>query len=72
MPEPEATMLRRDHLLLKLQANEITRSEVMELRSILAKEKESAQKSGDVSRLVAIEISFAVLAAWLALSYPYF
>ena len=62
----EEMALRRDGLLAKLRANEITRAEAVELNDILLKERQAAQQRGDTAALVAIILGLALLAAFLA------
>lgn len=62
----EEMALRRDELLAKLRANEITRAEAVELNDILVREKGRAEDRGDTATLVAIILGLALLAAFLA------
>lgn len=55
--------LRRDELLLKLRANQISRSEAMELSDILVKEKKAAEDRKDAAALIAIILGLALLAS---------
>lgn len=58
-------VLRRDELLVKFKANEISRSEAIELNDILVKEQRNAQKRGDNSASVVIGLVLALLASRL-------
>lgn len=58
-------VLRRDELLVKLRANEISRSEAVELNDILIDEQRVAQERGDASTLVVIGLGLALLACKL-------
>ena len=58
--------LKRDELLVKLRANEISRAEAIELNDILLREKKTAQDRGDTATLVAIILGLALLASILA------
>ena len=58
--------LRRDELLVKLRANEISRSEAVELNDILVEERRAAQARNDAVALVAIILGLALLASILA------
>ena len=58
--------LRRDELLVKLRANEISRSEAVELNDILVEERRAAQERNDGVALVAIILGLALLASILA------
>ena len=56
---------RRDQLLAKLRANEITGAEAVELNDILLIDKQAAQQRGDAATLIAIILGLALLAAIL-------
>ena len=57
----EEMVLRRDALLAKMRANEISRAEAMELNDILVKEKQAAQQRGDIAVVFAIILGLALL-----------
>ena len=57
--------LRRNELLVKLKANEISRSEAIELNDILVEEQRAAQERGDTTALVVIGLGLALLASKL-------
>jgi len=59
----EEIALRRDELLTKLRANQISRSEAIELNDILVKEKKAAEDRKDTATLVAIILGLALLAS---------
>lgn len=59
---------RRDYLLAKLRANEISRTEAVELNDILIKEKEASQQRGDIATLIAVILGLALLSSILAKS----
>lgn len=62
--------LRRNELLVKLRANQISRSEAIELNDILVEEQRVAQERGDTSALVVIGLGLALLASKLGTSKP--
>ena len=62
----EEMALRRDELLVKLRANEISRSEAVELNDILIDEQRAAERRRDIIALVAIGLGLALLASILA------
>jgi len=62
----EETALRRDALLTRLRASEISRAEAMELNDILVEERQAAQQRGDAAALVAIILGLALLASILS------
>lgn len=62
----EEMALRRDALLAKLRANEISGAEAIVLNDILLEERQAAQQRGDTATLVAIILGLALLASILA------
>jgi len=62
----EERALRRDALLARLRANEISRAEAVELNDILVEERQAAQQRGDTATLVAIILGLALLASVLS------
>jgi len=62
----EEIALRRDELLTKLRANEISKTEATELNEILLRERRAAQDRGDTATLIAIILGLALLASILA------
>jgi len=59
----EEIALRRDELLVRLRANQINRSEAIELNDILVKEKKAAEDRSDAVALIAIILGLALLAS---------
>ena len=57
---------RRNELLAKLRANQITRTEAIELNDMLIKEKKAAEDRKDAVALIAIILGLALLASALA------
>lgn len=57
---------RGEQLLRKFRASEITKAEALELREILEKEKEEAQKKGNAVALVVLILNLAFLDALIA------
>lgn len=62
----EEGVFRRNELLAKLRANQITRTEAIELNDILVKEKKVAEDRKDAIALIAIILGLALLASVLA------
>ena len=54
---------RRDELLVKFRANQISRSEAIELSDILLREKKAAEDRKDAPALIAIVLGLALLAS---------
>ena len=57
---------RRDELLAKLRANEISKSEAIELNDLLIREKKEAEDRNDTVALIAVVLGLALLASVLA------
>lgn len=58
--------MRRDELLAKLRANEVSTTEAVELNDILIEEQRAAQERNDTVALIAITLGLIVLAPKLA------
>jgi ApbE superfamily uncharacterized protein (UPF0280 family) len=59
---------RREYLLDRLRAKEITPTEAVELRQILEKEKKTAINLGDIALVFAVTIMLGLLADHLSKS----